>query len=953
MTNSTLHPDQWLGNFGLDNFRPGQQLVIEAILSGRDTLCIMPTGGGKSLCYQLPSIARDGVTIVISPLIALMKDQVDSLTANDIPATFINSTLTQDDQQARIAGMINGRYKLVYIAPERLRSSSFMRAVKKTSVQLLAVDEAHCISQWGHDFRPDYARLGKFRQRLGNPQTVALTATATSFVQDDIAKILELESPARFVTGFARTNLSMKVQSPKANTDKDQRLIKFLNEKKGCGIIYASTRKNCEHLVELLADQIDRTIAFYHAGLPTESRRKVQEDFMTSEIEIIVATNAFGMGIDKADLRFVVHYNLPGSIEAYYQEAGRAGRDGKPSECLMLYSFQDKFIQEFFIENSYPSKDAVREVYNYLCSIPKDPIEMTLQEVKDELGLQIGTTGIATCENLLEKAGAIERLDSRQNSAGIRIDSELPTLVDFLPREATTRRHVMKGLEKLVGDLRGERVMFQPKWLADTLDLKWESVNRAIREITKLPMVNYISPFRGRAIHVVDRRKRFSELEIDFAELAKRQRAEHEKLESVIRFATTRRCRQLEILEYFGDPDRKRCGNCDNCGSRPIGKIAQESFGDPMACLYAVQVALSGAARTHGRFGKTVIAQMLTGSTSKKMQQLGLNRISTFGLLKSLRQSDVTALMDFLIEQGYIDQVETTKFRPTTTISAAGKQLLSGDIYQDMTTRLPIPLVTKISASLRGKRPHLVESALLESKQPAEPSLQLTATTDTVFSPGDSTSQQEPETRNEKQAEQQTEEQVEGRLTSQPDPLDDSLFDTSGNLFSESSASHGSEIGVAMEDQATSRSAAMIAPAMPVKNPPVHDPSTTLETPPLDSALQPTTLSSIETGLPSPQTIQPAYFWTWRLFSVAGYLVEHVVQSRQIDVPTVYDHLMQAMENGYSADPGWLLSPEKTAQIRDFLSQHPKNRASGLISKLPDHLAARELLFFAKCEPTD
>ena len=191
MTETKIQPEQWLGNFGLDGFRPGQQHVIEAILAGRDTLCIMPTGGGKSLCFQLPTIAREGVTIVISPLIALMKDQVDSLLQRGIPATFINSTLNLDEQQTRIADMVAGKYKLVYIAPERLRSSSFMRSVQRTKIQLLAVDEAHCISQWGHDFRPDYARLGRFRERLGNPQTVALTATATSLVQDDIAKILQ------------------------------------------------------------------------------------------------------------------------------------------------------------------------------------------------------------------------------------------------------------------------------------------------------------------------------------------------------------------------------------------------------------------------------------------------------------------------------------------------------------------------------------------------------------------------------------------------------------------------------------------------------------------------------------------------------------------------------------------------------------------------------------------
>ena len=898
MSTSSIQPERWLGNFGLTDFRRGQKQVIDAVMAGKDTLCIMPTGGGKSLCFQLPTIARDGVTIVISPLIALMTDQVQSLLDRDIPATFINSSLTPDQQQARIADMIAGKHKLIYIAPERLRSNSFMRAVNRIHVQLLAVDEAHCISQWGHDFRPDYARLGNFRKRIGNPQTVALTATATTLVQQDIVDILELDQPSRFVTGFARENLCLRVKSPNGNAEKDDQLVDFLKAHEGCGIIYASTRKNCEHLVELLGEEVNRKFAFYHAGLPSDQRRKVQERFMSGDIEVIVATNAFGMGIDKPDLRFVVHYNLPGSIEAYYQEAGRAGRDGKPSECLMLYSFQDKFIQEFFIENSYPSKETIRDVYEYLRGIPSDPIEMTLQEIKDDLGLSLGTSGIGTCEALLEKANAIERLDSRQNSAGIRIDSEMHTLVDLLPRDARTRRHVMRGLEQLVGSFRGERVLFQPQKFADDLGMKWDAVKRSIRELTKLPAVSYIPPFRGRAVHVIDRNKPFHKLDIDFAELDRRQKAEYEKLQRVISLATTKRCRQLEILEYFGDPDRKRCQNCDNCGSRPKTKLMSAGDTTPAAnaCLYAAQVALSGTARTHGRLGKTLIAQMLTGSANKKVKQLGLDRLSTFGLLKTLRQSDVTQLMEFLISQGFIDQVETTKFRPTVQVSESGKSLMAGELRADMPAMMPDLLVRTLASRLRGKMPYI-------SDKVADPN----------DGDGDSTS---PQTARESQASYDPQPasdvpfiEIESAAESIQSPLDKLELDLTeindqGNELTLSACEH-------------------------------TEPS---------AAIQRTDAAKADLR-------RPNFYWTWKLLA-DGYSLDEVLQVRNLDRETALQHSLRAVEDQLPVQPAWILSETKQVFLTRFVEQHPNQRPAQLLNSLPAGVTAQELLFFLGCQST-
>jgi ATP-dependent DNA helicase RecQ len=292
----------------------------------------MPTGGGKSLCYQLPAVALDGLTLVVSPLIALMKDQVDQLQALGLPVTFINSTLSVSEQSERLEGIAARRYQLVYVVPERFRSPRFLDAVRQASLRLLAVDEAHCISQWGHDFRPDYARLGHFRRLLGNPTTIALTATATDTVRRDIVEHLNLHDPKTFITGFARPNLFYEVQLPSGQRDKGEMLTRFLRQCPGSGIVYAATRKKAEEVAQWIADQSRRTTVAYHAGLSGDQRRQAQDAFMSGRVEIVAATTAFGMGIDKADVRFVVHYNLPGSLEAYYQEAGRAGRDGRPSQ---------------------------------------------------------------------------------------------------------------------------------------------------------------------------------------------------------------------------------------------------------------------------------------------------------------------------------------------------------------------------------------------------------------------------------------------------------------------------------------------------------------------------------------------------------------------------------------------------------------------------------------------
>lgn len=336
--------------FGHDSFRDGQEQIVDALLDGRDALCIMPTGAGKSMCYQIPALLFDGVTIVVSPLISLMKDQVGSLVQSGVPAAYINSSLSYPQFLRVLSNVEHGKYKIIYVAPERLLTDGFLDACKKIKISMVAVDEAHCVSQWGQDFRPSYLKIISFVESLANrPIVGAFTATATNDVKEDIKKILRLENPFEITTGFDRPNLFFGVIK---SSSKDEKLIDLIRERGDrSGIVYCATRKNVESVCELLCDN-GFSAARYHAGLDEYERRKNQEDFVFDRKNIMVATNAFGMGIDKSNVTYVIHYNMPKNIESYYQEAGRAGRDGGEADCILLYSPKDVRLNRFMIENS-------------------------------------------------------------------------------------------------------------------------------------------------------------------------------------------------------------------------------------------------------------------------------------------------------------------------------------------------------------------------------------------------------------------------------------------------------------------------------------------------------------------------------------------------------------------------------------------------------------------------
>ncbi|HWL39314.1 MAG TPA: ATP-dependent DNA helicase RecQ [Gemmatimonadaceae bacterium] len=550
--------------FGYDAFRPGQEAAVSAVLSGRDTVVVLPTGGGKSLCFQVPALLEPGLTVVVSPLISLMKDQVDALVARGLPAAFINSSLSAGQVSDRLAKVDRGEIKLLYVAPERFDYGRTAERLRASGVSLLAIDEAHCISQWGHDFRPSYLRVKDVRTALGSPTTIALTATATPEVRRDIIRQLGLVEPETIITGFDRPNLTYYVVPVANDAEKEERLVEILDRYEGLAVIYASTRKAVDQLSGILT-RARISAAGYHAGLDDARRREVQEAFMSEKIRAIVATNAFGMGIDKPNVRLVVHYAMPGTLEAYYQEAGRAGRDGKHSDVFLLHAFPDRFTHEFFIKGNYPERVIVEHTYAALRKlsdtqglVSAEPADL-LRSIKEKSS----TREIEGAIRILEKYGAVAQSSGEPSRVHVRLLAASERIKRELTGEANQELGLLRALWRGVGanlklganvDLAG-----MPPGLGGAAG--------CVPLLEALEARQFLVWERlGSGLHLTDRNAPFSKFGIDWALIDRRRAADLAKLQAVQKYAYTKECRRGFVLRYFGDPAaRPRCEGCDNC----------------------------------------------------------------------------------------------------------------------------------------------------------------------------------------------------------------------------------------------------------------------------------------------------------------------------------------------------------------------------------------------------
>ena len=539
-------------------------------MEGNDTLALMPTGGGKSICFQVPGMAKDGICLVVSPLIALMKDQVEHLRAKGIPAVAIVSGMSKNEIDIALDNCIYGKEKFLYLSPERLSSDIFLARLQKMKINLIAIDEAHCISQWGYDFRPSYLKISEVRNQLPGVPILALTASATADVQDDIQQKLSFKSPKVFRKSFERRNISYMVLHEE---DKLQRMLNIMRKIQGTGIVYVRTRKKTREIAAFL-QRNSVNASFYHAGLNASERAKIQEQWMTGKVRVVVSTNAFGMGIDKSNVRFVVHLDIPDSLEAYYQEAGRAGRDEQKAYAVLLYNESDIVESERRLEMSFPEVQSIRHTYQALANYYQLPVgsgkgvsfDFDLSAFCTNYNLQVAET--FNCLKVLEMQGLVAVTESADLHARLRVTANSQQLYEFQVKN-TRFDHFIKVILRSYEGLFDDYVMIKESEIAKRAGIALEECISLLKQMSQLRIFNYIESKDTPEITFTEERLDLKDLHIDRENLADRKKRYLFRQKAMLNYASSSdKCRSVLLLNYFGEESRSRCGVCDICLQR-------------------------------------------------------------------------------------------------------------------------------------------------------------------------------------------------------------------------------------------------------------------------------------------------------------------------------------------------------------------------------------------------
>lgn len=637
--------------FGHKNFRQNQEEIIKSILKGENAVAVLPTGAGKSVCYQVPALVSERFSIVISPLIALMKDQVDSLNSTDDLSAFINSSMDFRETENVLQNIGFGKTKILYVAPERLENFSFAERIKSLSPNFLFVDEAHCISEWGHNFRPSYRKIREFAEYVGIDNISAFTATATPEVVEDIIGQLGISNAKKFVRGFERDNLFISAIVTKKKKEKCYELVRQF---KTPAIIYTSSRKKAEEVAEFL--NMNRiSAAYYHAGMAPEERRKIQDDFLNDRTPVIAATNAFGMGIDKKDIRLVIHYNTPGSIENYYQEIGRAGRDGNNSFAYLLHEENDINIHKYFIANANPDKNLIQNIYNGICDYarvavgnkPEEEIPVNSEYLASYCKRKISRGQLHSALNILEAGGYLKPLSEYNSRSSIIINFDKERLKTFVKN--STSEGLKEVLLFLVREFGGEifsgKINFVLQRLSEKAGMRESDFDEKLVTLDNLGVITYKKLLAKENVLLISPRVDAARLQLDYKKINENYMHFQGKIDSMIQFVYTEDCRFKFILDYFGeDVKNYKCGKCDSCTGG--GKIPDATTD------YLKEIIFQTIDDSPGSLSENMLINILTGG-EKAMK---FSKLPTFGSCSNYSTGDLRVVLQNLIAQGLINK---------------------------------------------------------------------------------------------------------------------------------------------------------------------------------------------------------------------------------------------------------------------------------------------------------